>query len=438
MLNKIKAVFGDINMWLKQLIIRNFQQIEFLDVTFSSGVSYIVGPSGGGKSTVIRAIGFLFFNEPHSDDIIRPDKLSDKKRPDPTSVIGVLSNGTEVEHIKSSSINRYKVRKPGEQELVYDSIGVDIPEDVKKILQVSTLSLDKETLILNIANQIELPFLYDKSGSFRLKLFNLITGCDFIDKLLQLMNKNILQYGRDIKTEQEFIATNTPKLNDVTLQVDAKKIVLGNFKKFRSEIIASIERLKTLEQLSDRLEKTKAIIQESEQTINNIQIVPDCVITDLKTNIDHLTVVSGYRASIDALNADLKASNEALASINVIPQETIDNLRKQIDKFITLDDINDAYHATTAEIASYKIDAEKIKFIELDIDSLRTKINKLTAMKDLATRLKIITEQIPVLESDQKNKSETVEQLTKEYQQVLIEAKICPICKQDTTKCEVH
>jgi hypothetical protein len=45
------------------------------------------------------------------------------------------------------------------------------------------IEVDGEEIYLNSAKQIAMPFLFDKPASFRMKLFNKLTGTDLLDKL---------------------------------------------------------------------------------------------------------------------------------------------------------------------------------------------------------------------------------------------------------------
>src|SRR5271165_1267211 len=110
-------------MWLKKLTLKNFQKHEDLTLDFTPGVNILYGHSDAGKSCIRRAVGFLFFNDPRTDDIIR------KEGTKTTSVCGLLDDDTEVERVKSASVNRYVIRHPGRKDMVYDSIGSEIPEE---------------------------------------------------------------------------------------------------------------------------------------------------------------------------------------------------------------------------------------------------------------------------------------------------------------------
>jgi DNA repair exonuclease SbcCD ATPase subunit len=202
-------------LYLDKLIMINFQKHDNLTLDFVNGVNVLHGKSRSGKSCIRRAIEWVGYNA--NIDAVR--KQGTKK----TTVTLVFSTGVEVSRIRSESINRYILKKDGEEK-VFDSVGRSIPEEVQQAMQLSPITIDGTDLNINIANQITLPFLLDQSPSFRMKLFNKLTGNDLIDKMLVSLNKDILKYNKHIKTSEENIATYQKDLEEANLdkfQIDA-------------------------------------------------------------------------------------------------------------------------------------------------------------------------------------------------------------------------
>ena len=422
-------------MFIKELKIRNFQQIESLDIKFINGVNFVVGRSGAGKSTVLRAISFLVKNEPHSLDVIRPDKISDTKRAPATSVTGIFDNNVEVEHVKSASINRFIVRKNGE-EIIYDACGVQIPEDVQKILQHTSLVIDKEELDLNFAEQISLPFLYDKSGSFRLKLFNRLTGADLIDKLVQLMNKEILSFGRDIKTEQEFVDLNEPKLKEVTQQVEEKQKVYGKVKFIYDAVKAKILTLQILKTLESSVKTSNTSISSVTKALQGVKFVPEEAITAFKSQIDSYVALKQIQGSYWALNEDLLHVQSALSSIVEVSQETVIKLRELIDRHFILDDLQGAINDNKKNLERVQVETLSVKMVDVDTSLLRDKITKLSAMQLIKKQISDSFDKIQQTILQINDTTGNIKNLDQQYKDILIDAKFCPVCKRST--CEVH
>jgi predicted ATP-dependent endonuclease of OLD family len=154
-------------IFITKLELENFQKHAHLVLEFVDGINIIIGDTDIGKSCIVRAIRWIFFNEPKLN--IR--KEGTKK----TSVKVWLNTGNIVERIKSDTVNAYIINEDNKKR--YDSINKTIPEEVRKILGIYPFEVDNEEIILNISNQISMPFLMDKSGTFRNKLFNKKTRC---------------------------------------------------------------------------------------------------------------------------------------------------------------------------------------------------------------------------------------------------------------------
>lgn len=414
-------------MHIKSVTLINFQQHKNLSVSFSSGVNYIVGPSGAGKSTILRAISFVLFGEPRSDDIRKDGEKI-------TSVKIILDTDIEITRIKSASINRIIIKK-GSEEKVYDSIGAEYPEEIKNILQVRTLTIEKEDINLNIAEQIALPFLYDKPGSFRLKLFNQLSGADVIDKLISLMNKELLQFGRDIKTEQEFIETNEPTLKEVTIQHSEKASSLGNFKSLFEKIKSQVLTLQNLQKLNCSVKLNSDEIISTNTLLKGVKIVASEAIEALKAKIDTLLALRAYSASLDSLNVDSAATLKALGEIKIVDEDVIGKLKSLIDKHMTLDDLKGALDDNKQNLERVQVENLSIKMVDVDTAALSNKITKLSCLqlmkKNLSNSFDSIQETILKI-NDTTGNSKILDQ---QYQDLLKEAGVCPVCKRNT--CEV-
>ena len=373
-------------MFISKIVLNYFQKHEHLELSFTEGVNYLYGASDAGKSCIRRAIAWVFGFENYSESTIRRDGSK------VTSVIVTLDTGIEVERVRSATINRYIVRTDG-TEKVYDSVGKTAPDEVKQVLGVRTINVDdkEKELNLNIAEQISLPFLMDKSPSYRLKLFNKLTGNDLVDKVIQNFNKSILQIGRDIKVEQEFITTNKPKLEEVTIQHANEASLLGNLKVKREAILLQVEKYNNLFSLKGKLDVNASSLVMTRITLKDYKIVSD---------------------------------------------DLIGKLKSLIGKYNTLTTFSKAYNENTKSFARIKIEMETIKVVSLDFAGVKEKIARREKLQTITSRLSELFDkrQETIIHIDAANGH--IKDFEKKYKELLTEAKVCPLCKQST--CEVH
>ena len=377
-------------MWLKQLRLQNWQTHAELTLDFTNGVNVIYGNSDAGKSCVRRAIAWLFGLESYAEKDIRKEDTK------VTSVIGLLDNGIEIERIKSASINRYITRVPGKEEMTYDSIGKVIPQEVQDLILLHNIEIDKDTkLNLNIAKQVDLPFLYNEqwSATSRLKLFDRLTGNDLLDTIGQDFNKEILNISKELKNVKQIIEINTPQVENLTKEISKKDTL-------RKEIG---ERLATI---------NKEIVRYTE--IKKIQ---------------------GY---LENNRQTLKNTVSELEKIKTIEPGALEALRAKIDTLTTLTKIKVSFLANKAQKDQITSQLAQIKTPDINVEALRVNIKKIEDLKILQNNLKELTVKRQQIINELHLVESALPAQEKEYNDVLKESNICPLCKQDTSKCEAH
>jgi len=315
-------------MWLKQISLINFKKHSNLVLDFSDKLNILFGANDDGKSCVIEAIKWLFFNE--GKDV---RKEGTKK----TVVTALLDNEVKVSKIKSASINAYEL-EIGDEVKRFDSVGKTIPDEIKDALQVRTINIDNEEIILNIADQITLPFLLGESSVFKSKLFNKLTGSNLIDKSLQSFNKDILRIGRETKLGTEHLKEQQKSLEEVTIQKDKLEKLYNNFKNQFDNLKALQEHYEKANNLKDKLESNHCDLQETKVLLSNIKSVPDDLVIGLKKNIEKLEQYELLINKIKEINVTLKNTDNQLKELK-IPKINIDKLKKDYDKLKKLKEL---------------------------------------------------------------------------------------------------
>ena len=416
-------------MWLKKLTLKNFQKHENLTIDFTPGVNILYGHSDAGKSCIFRAIGFVFFGDPRDDKTIRREGSKQ------TSVAALLDNGNEVERVKSASVNRYIVRIPGQQELVYDSIGAEIPEEVQQVLQVKLVDIDQNSLNLNLAEQITMPFLTDLPGSSRLKLFNKLTGNDLLDKVAGNFNKEILNINKEIKNVTYTIETNKPKVESLSNEIERRQKLSQSFEASRLKIEKRFEVYKKLKTLSDNIAKNRVSFKICTNELDSIKLVDFAAIASLKSQIQALRTLEKIKTAYLITTSQLDLVKKELAQAKEV---TIDSttLRGHIERLNALNTLHKAYLDTKVGLEAVQAQLSDIKLSELDGSAIRGKIEKIRRLaiigKALADNGAIIKQSFGEWNTLQM----TIPAQEAEYKAILKEAGVCPVCKQDTSKCE--
>jgi exonuclease SbcC len=365
-------------MYIKQLEITNFQKHSHLILNFTNKLNILYGESDAGKSCILRAIKWIFFNEPKGD-IVRKEKT--KK----TSVKVILDNDNVIEKIKSNKINAYILKEKGKEERKFDSIGKEIPEEVKKVLGVSTIKIDDKEIILNISNQLSLPFLIGESATFRSKLFNKLTGNNLIDKALQSLNKDILKTGRETKTETQYLKQQQDSLKEVTKQKKQLENTYNNFKE-------KFNNLKLLQERYDRLNKIFSKLNDNNISLKNIK----------------------YK----------------LNELKIVPQDSVIGLKESIIKLEKYNILINKRTTIIKGLEKTKTILKSINIPKINTDNLKNDCKKLKKLKDLYSQLIRIKDNVKSLNSEIYNYKNFIVKNEKKYKELLKQIKICPFFKK--------
>ena len=225
-------------IWIKSVHIENFESHKDTLVELSPGFNIFTGSSNCGKSSFIRAIRWVCFNEPTGEKFIRKDdeyleqqkSSSKKKKRTTTKVTIILSNEVVIERIKNrgaSGTNCYTLLKPGmEEPLVFDHFGFEVPDEIKETLGFYSVKIGNKKLEVNYLSQFEPPRALTYQGGALSSMINKLNNMENFEDALGVINQKIHHSGeyavkdnmlskRIEKSEQQLekISDNQNKIN---------------------------------------------------------------------------------------------------------------------------------------------------------------------------------------------------------------------------------
>lgn len=225
----------------RKLMIENFQSHERTEVDLASGLNVFVGASDSGKSAILRALRWVLFNVPRGVDYIRTGSTR-------CQVTLQLNDGTQIQRVRSTgSINRYILRRPEEEELVFEGFGSDVPQEILDAHQMKPLKLDqKEEILLQFGSQLEGPFLLSESAGTKAKTLGLISGAHIMDLALKQANSDRSLLSTDIRYAEQ---TQTSLKEKLTPYQDLSQL--------REQLEQTKNRYQQLKDLQNRLERLR-------------------------------------------------------------------------------------------------------------------------------------------------------------------------------------
>ena len=195
---------------ISEIIIENFQSHKKTTIQLAGPgkVTAIIGPSDSGKSAVLKALKWVFFNQPEGTDHFRAGTEFCR-------VTVRYVNGTAViRERNSASINKYEIIIPGEKNEILTGFGKSVPQRVQEITGIKPVKIGDKVYTLNIAGQLEGPFLGKDttSGTDRARILDKLSGIEEVSIAGKLLASKLYQERQEMKREVKNLAEQETKL----------------------------------------------------------------------------------------------------------------------------------------------------------------------------------------------------------------------------------
>lgn len=250
--------------YLTALTLTNFQSHAFTHLVFGPGLNVMVGPSDSGKTAILRALRWVLYNEPRGSDFVRQGEKECR-------VTARFSDGTLITRERSGSRNRYVLGQvdPATGEIVeqvFEGFGYDVPPQVLDAHGMPPVYLDEgRSVALNVASQLEGPFLLAESGGLRAKAIGRLYGVHVVDAAVRMTRKDQQAQSREAnrleadvdKLDAELAAFADLPAQEARLQQVAEYLAAADAASLRQERLQALaQRLASLDLETARWEQT--------------------------------------------------------------------------------------------------------------------------------------------------------------------------------------
>lgn len=294
---------------LKRLIIENFQSHQFTQVDFAPGFNVIVGASDQGKSAIIRALKWLYFNEPRGADFIRVGATGCR-------VTVLLDDGTQVSRERTPSRNRYYVQQPGREEEVFEGFGSRVPREVELALGVAKAKLDEDLeTMLNLGEQLEAPFLLAEAGSVKAKAMGRLYGVHIVDAALRETVRDMSraqQEEKRLKEELEKTSAALEEYADLPQLAGLLNRLAGQLEKVEKVAV----RLEACRQLKGEREAVEGHIRRAQGILAQMGglVRGEGILARLAELASRCSRGEEYRRELQRAQAEIEKAERALAA----------------------------------------------------------------------------------------------------------------------------
>lgn len=420
--------------YIQKLYIKNFQSHQNTVLELSPKLNILVGESDQGKSSIIRALRWLFYNYPRGEDFIRVGESF-------CVVTAEMSDGVKISRIRQrgGKNNSYVIEYPDSQKdaLVLEKFGYGVPDEVQKELGNGRLYYDTDKFLdINIAHQLEAPFLLSESAPDKAKIIGLIADLDVIDAA----GREVLQDIRQANIRQKNLEEEVEKLTGDLKQYDDlkdKKKILEQGQRILGEIDKKEKIILVLEELQKEWKKKHEDISTTNkklETLEKISIAEEHYLKATEKN-NRLVRLSELNQHFIVLQTKLENCTHKLSKLEVAEeiyniQDKIKELFEILSRFSYLQDQQNIIKNELKDIYKILKNTQNLNQIENIIEVLTDKRNSGEEMQKLRKKIKeyqneisevvqlvLSTDNIKIVEKIKENLEDNL-QMYYEYEQI--------------------
>lgn len=336
-------------MKISKIKLNNIQGHKATVLYLDSGVNVIKGRSHSGKSSIIRGIRWLFFNEPKGIDL-RSWGVSDKEQIDFSIQFGLEDH--EIKRFKKGIENGYYL----DWEKL-KAIRFSVPQEIKDAFPISSI---------NFQPQSELYFLFNNSPGEVAEKLNEIAKISEVDKCYKAINSIIRETSHEVNSLKSRIERTKKEIEDLKWVDDAKKLF--------DEVDSSLDKVHTIDREISELEHSIEHIEVANKRIDELdtflKVKPKAQI--LKKKIDKRKEIQNKVLGIQTLVKFIEEAQEILEI-----REEVESLKQQLAKIKDLRTESRSVASECVLLSDLIADTElKIKEQESADKMLRSAIRK--------------------------------------------------------------
>ncbi|RVU54161.1 AAA family ATPase [Anaerosphaera multitolerans] len=462
-------------IFITKLELINFQSHENSIFEFDRGLNVILGKSDSGKTAVLRAIKWALYNEPLGDYFIREGEKE-------VSVTIYFNTGAIVRRYRSSSKNSYYLKKHNGEEYNFEGFGVDVPKEIKDEIGMRKINLDnKETNIINIAEQLEGPFLLNEKSSIRASAIGRLVGVNYVDDALretvrdnkailsnikslniqkeELINKikefdyidgyeekldNLIDIKENIQNRQNKLSKlnsikskfshNSSEIKNTNSELD-KYIYIDKFEDIYTKIENKLTKYLRYKTIYNKLLNNKEYIQSNKRTLEKLAFTSDMDIINLKLNenIKSYKFYFNLNENFKKINYDIELnleikekykSTQRLDDIKNCLDVDLENYNKLTNLQNKIFENNKSLNKGEIYINRFK-DLDKLNTLYKDISNKNTLLKKYL---NLYINYKNVMKKIDEFEITIRENEESLTNMINKYNDILLNVGYCPLC----------
>ncbi|NLY67364.1 MAG: AAA family ATPase [Tissierellia bacterium] len=383
-------------IYIKKVILENFQSHKYTEMEFDKYLNVIVGPSDHGKTAIIRGIKWALFNEPTGDYFIREGENE-------CSVTLIFSNNTKIKRYRNKSKNYYYIYDSDGNEIVLEGFGTKVPQEVVEKTTIKKILLDSNiSNSINIGEQLEGPFLLSETTSTRANAIGRLVGVHIIDDALRDTLKDINRLKVEKKNYEETLKKLKEDLKEYDY-LDKLQLISEKLTKIQKKIYEKQNKLNYLYQKLELLEKIneeKIINEKYLSKLKGLERISE-IEKKLSIKIKDFSYISNRYNRLNDIVKRIERDRIILRSLKDIEKleeyyKIISNKEKKLLKLIELFSKYNYIRENILENKNILYKLKDINTVEENIDIIDRNYNKLKNIIMLKSKMEKINKSLSI------------------------------------------
>lgn len=383
-------------IYIKKVILENFQSHKYTEMEFDKYLNVIVGPSDHGKTAIIRGIKWALFNEPTGDYFIREGESE-------CSVTLIFSNNTKIKRYRNKSKNYYYIYDSDGNEIVLEGFGTKVPQEVVEKTTIKKILLDSNiSNSINIGEQLEGPFLLSETTSTRANAIGRLVGVHIIDDALRDTLKDINRLKVEKKNYEETLKKLKEDLKEYDY-LDKLQLISEKLTKIQKKIYEKQNKLNYLYQKLELLEKIneeKIINEKYLSKLKGLERISE-IEKKLSIKIKDFSYISNRYNRLNDIVKRIERDRIILRSLKDIEKleeyyKIISNKEKKLLKLIELFSKYNYIRENILENKNILYKLKDINTVEENIDIIDRNYNKLKNIIMLKSKMEKINKSLSI------------------------------------------
>lgn len=447
--------------------LENFQSHKHTVIKLDpTALNVFIGASHSGKTAAIRALNWIFYNDPKGSDMINQSESK-------CSASVLLDTGMKLTRFRTkTSSGGYIVEDTNKGTTVeFNKFANNIPIEVFNAHQMPKIVVGKEKISLNFGMQLDGPFMLSMTGSERATTIGNITGADVVDEAVAIASGKIINLQKGIKT----IEADIKEVEDKIVKYDNlpdDKAVIAEIELLLVYINGLDNRLKKINELTNYININKnnidavqnklsampdvnaigmaisdlEVLQSKYSRVSNLEdecnaistgiescnfMITKCAgVDEAKVLVDDLALLQERYASISELEKSCSQLDQSINNIDLAKYSHLDELASLISELDTLNNTYNIVHELGSSYKKIKHDIGQIQIPVLysDIDTLDPLFEKYQMLSTKEAELIKVESSIAKESQFIKDKECGILNITDEYRDKLKLLGECPVC----------